>query len=186
MNVKAAIWTKHPGDLLGTAIDFVTHGVAQHAGFIRGNGMIHELYLPKVRDRLLNPQEIPFLKTFDIEGLTDDLSAKLERHFDVMLSGGGQENYSIEDLFRILLNIPKPADGSMVCSQYVFHMLNMIGVPPLVRCTEDFISPRDLYISSRLIEPTIPQCCGNCHEDEVIDGQCQNCGSTIASGGITA
>ena len=153
MNVRAAIWSTHPGDVLGEAITFVTHGQAQHAGFIRGNGRIHELYLPTVRDRDIMDDERPFLLAFDIEGLTDDLSAKLERHFDVMLANGGQMDYSITDLFRILLNIPKPPDGSMVCSQYVFHMLAMIGLPPLVRCMEDFISPRDLLISPRLIGP---------------------------------
>lgn len=67
--------------------------------------------------------------TFDVAGLTDDLSAKLERHFDVLVKQGGQ----------------------MVCSQYVFHQLKMIGLPPLLRCTEDFISPRDLLISPNLI-----------------------------------
>lgn len=152
MNVKVAIWTLHPGDALGEAIDFITHGPAQHAGFIRGNGRIHELYVPVLRDRDIIDGERPFIRAFDIAGLTDDLSAKLERHFDVYL-GAADTGYSIEDLFRIALNIPKPPDGSMVCSQYVFHMLKMIGLPPLERCEEDFISPRDLWISPRLMEP---------------------------------
>ena len=153
MRVKAAIWTHHPGDLLGDAINFETHGLAQHAGFIRGNGRIHELYLPRVRDRDIVDAERPFLLAFDIEGLTDPLNAALERHFDVMLEAGGQMDYSVADLFRIVLNIPKPTDGSMVCSQYVFHMLGTVGLPPLVRCTEDFITPRDLYITPRLVGP---------------------------------
>lgn len=153
MNVKAAIWTLHPGDVLGSAINFVTHGPAQHAGFIRGNGRIHELYIPHVRDRDVLEGEKPFIRTFEIEDMTDDLSAKLERHFDVVLANGGAIDYSIEDLFRILLNISKPPDGSMVCSQYVYHMLRMVGLPPLERCDEDFISPRDLWISPRLLGP---------------------------------
>jgi len=33
----------------------------------------------------------------------------------------------------------------------VFYHLNMIQLPPLARCNNDFISPRDLYISPRLI-----------------------------------
>lgn len=150
--VKVAIWTHHPHDLLGGAIDFVTHGVAQHTGFVRSNGKIHELYLPHVRDRDIIDAERPYLRVFEIEGLTQELSDKLERHFDVMLENGGQMNYSIEDLFRILLNIPKPPDGSMVCSQYVFHMVKMIGILLLERCDEDFISPRDLFITPRLID----------------------------------
>lgn len=155
MPVKVLIWTTHPGDLLGEAISFVTHGKAQHAGFLRSNGRIHELYLPKVRDRDLNEEERPFIRAFDIDGLTDELNDKLERHFDVMLSDSGRVTYSIDDLFRILLNIEKPNDGSMVCSQYVFRMLAMIGLPPLARCNEDFISPRDLLISPKLIETRI-------------------------------
>lgn len=153
MPVRVAIWTTHPGDLLGEAIDFVTHGSAQHAGFIRSSGAVHELYLPRVRDRALTDAERPFVRMFDIAGLTPELSDKLERHFDVYLKFDGAQ-YSIADLFRIAFNIPKPTDGSMVCSQYAFHMLQMIGLAPLVRCTEDFISPRDLLISPRLIEVT--------------------------------
>lgn len=150
MNVKVGIWTLHPGDLLGSAIDFVTHGPAQHAGFIRGDGRIHELYLPVVRDRAMLDDEKLRVLTFDVAGLTDDLSAKLERHFDVLVKQGGA-HYSIPDLFRIFFNMEKPPDGQMVCSQYVFHQLKMIGLPPLLRCTEDFISPRDLLISPNLI-----------------------------------
>lgn len=151
MPVHVAIWSTHPGDLLGAAINFVTHGPAQHAGFVRGNGQIHELYLPQVRDRLMVDGEQPFIRQFTIEGLTDDLNAKLERHFDVVLASN-TIRYSIPDLFRILFNVEPPADGSMVCSQYVFKMLKMIGLPPLVRCEADFISPRDLLISPRLVE----------------------------------
>lgn len=148
--VRVAIWTLHPHDLLGDGIDFVTRGNAQHAGFIRENGRIHELYLPTIRDRDIVDAERPFLKIFDIEGLTPDLSAKLERHFDEYLTAGIQ--YSITDLFRILLDIPIPNEMSMICSQYVFHMLKMIGLPPLVRCDLDFVSPRDLLISPRLLD----------------------------------
>lgn len=152
--VRAAIWTRHPGDELGEAIDFVTHGNAQHAGFIRGNGLIHENYYPHVRDRAVLAAEKPFIRVFEIQGLTPELSAKLERHFDEYLATGW--NYSIADLFRIQFNLPAPADGSGVCSQYVYHHLRMIGLPPLVRCTEDFITPRDLLISPNLVEVARP------------------------------
>jgi hypothetical protein len=152
MNVKAAIWSIHPGDLLGEAITFETHGPAQHAGFIRGNGLIHELYLPSPRDRNIVHAEWPYLMTFDIEGLTDDLSAKLERHFDDVLASDAI-HYSIEELFRIKFNLPPPPGGWLVCSQYVFWHLKMIGLPPLVRCARDFITPRDLLISPRLVGP---------------------------------
>jgi len=150
MPIKVAIWSLHPGDLLGEAIDFVTHGPAQHAGFIRGNGMVHELYLPRIRDRVMTDAEKPFIRTFDIVGLTNDLNDRLERHFDVYLSMNA-EQYSIADLFRIVLNTPKPDDSSEVCSQYVFQQLAMIGLPPCLRCDNDFISPRDILISLRLI-----------------------------------
>lgn len=151
MPVHVAIWSTHPGDMLGAAINFVTHGPAQHAGFVRGNGQIHELYLPQVRDRAIMDAERPFIRQFGIDGLTDELDAKLERHFDAVLSSA-IIRYSVSDLFRILFNVEPPADGSMVCSQYVFKMLKMIGLPPLVRCDADFISPRDLLISPRLID----------------------------------
>jgi hypothetical protein len=156
MPVHVAIWSTHPGDLLGAAINFVTHGPAQHAGFVRGNGNIHELYLPAVRDRAIVEAEKPFIRQFAIEGLTDELNTKLERHFDVVLDNN-TIRYSIADLFRILFNQEAPADGSMVCSQYVFKMLKMIGLPPLVRCDADFISPRDLLISPRLVEVSAVQ-----------------------------
>ena len=151
MNVIAAIWTTHPGDILGEAIDFVTHGAAQHAGFIRGNGQVHELYLPRIRERQVLPEEKKFIRVFEIEGLTDELNAKLERHFDEYLAANIIE-YSIPELFRIVLNQPMPNAPAMVCSQYVFTHLKMIGLPPLLRCEADFISPRDLLISPRLTE----------------------------------
>lgn len=154
MNPRVAIWTKHPGDLLGEAITAVTHGPAQHAGFIKSDGRIHELYLPGVRERDIQDAERPYLLAFDIEGLTPDLAAKLERHFNFMANDQTAISYSVADLFRILLNIQKPDNGGMVCSQYVFRMLDMIGLPPLARCSEDFISPRDLLISPRLLGPT--------------------------------
>ena len=146
--VKVAIWTHHPGDDLGEAIDFVTHGTAQHAGFIRENGQIHELYLPKLRDREVIPEEVPYLKIFDIEGMTPEISAKLERHFDIYLQSGLE--YSVTDLFRILFDIPMPNELAMCCSQYVFFMLKMGELAPLSRCDADFISPRDLFISPKL------------------------------------
>lgn len=151
-NVKAAIWSIHPGDLLGEAITFETHGPAQHAGFIRGNGRIHELYLPAPRDRDIQDAERPYLMALDIEGLTPDISAALERHFDDVLASDAI-HYSIEDMFRIKFNLPPPPDGGLVCSQYVFWHLTMVNLPPLVRCARDFITPRDLLISPRLIGP---------------------------------
>lgn len=148
--VKVAIWTKHPGDILGEAIDFVTKGIAQHAGFLRGNGTIHELYIPRVRDRAIVDAERPYLKFFDIDGLTPELSQKLETLFDAAIKT--HIGYSVLDLFRILFDKPKPDDNSMVCSQYVFHQLSILKLPPLIRCNEDFISPRDLFISPKLID----------------------------------
>lgn len=149
--MKIAIWTKHPGDLLGEAIDFLTHGKAQHAGFIRTNGMIHEAYLPKVRDRAILDAELPYLKTFDLAGLTMAQSDQFERIFDIMLAASIQ--YSLTDLFRYELNIPMPSDLSTICSRYVYHTIGQVSpaLLPLVRCDSDQVSPRDLYISPRLL-----------------------------------
>jgi hypothetical protein len=149
--MKIAIWTKHPGDLLGEAIDFLTHGNAQHAGFIRANGLIHEAYLPKVRDRQILDAERSFLKTFDLMGVTPEQDAQFERIFDIMLAASIE--YSIADLFRYELNIPMPDNLETICSRYVYHTINQVSrrLLPLVRCDEDQISPRDLYISPRLL-----------------------------------
>lgn len=150
--MKIALWTKHPGDLLGGAIDFVTHGDCQHAGFIRANSMIHEAYMPKVRDRAILDSERPFLRIFELQGCTPKQDAEFERIFDLMLEAGIK--YDIGDLFRYALNIPMPNDLETICSRYVFHTIGQVSpdLLPLVRCTEDQVSPRDLLISPRLIE----------------------------------
>lgn len=150
--VRACVWTLHPGDLLGEAISFITHGPAQHFGFLRGDGeTIHELYLPQVRDRKVLPAERQFIKLLDINGLTSELSAKLERQFDTVLKSG-IIRYSVDDLFRILFNMDKPTGfAAGVCSQYGFWQLSMLDLPPLVRCTGDFITPRDMLITPAFV-----------------------------------
>ena len=152
--VRVAVWLKHPGDLLGEAIQFATHGLGEHAGFIRGNGTVHELYFPKVRDRDLAAGETSLMEIYDIEGLTPELSTAMEAGFDKNLAAGIK--YSITDLFRIELDETFPLDTSGVCSCYVAHCL-MCDLPeplwPLVRIDPSQISPRDIRLSPRLHLP---------------------------------
>lgn len=156
--MRILIWTHHPGDLLGEAINFLTHGPAQHAGFLRSNGMIHEAYLPRVRDRAPIADELPFIKSFVLEGVSPDLGAAFEKAFDQAL--GLQVKYSMADLFRYLFNQPNVDEGHTFCSRYVMHQIMTIAPAelwPLVRCmggtdakTDDWVAPRDLFISPRL------------------------------------
>jgi hypothetical protein len=159
--VRIGIWTKHPGNFLDELIDWPidnpTHcdrkDAAEHAAFIRQNGMVHELYYPRLRDRQIVEAERPYLKILEIEGLTPELSERLERWFDHNLRLN--ITYSIEDLFRVALDTPMPSEKSGYCSRYVIHGCFIIlptELWPLVRCTDDFISPRDLLISARLHE----------------------------------
>jgi hypothetical protein len=151
--MKILIWTHHPGDLLGEAIDFFTHGSAQHAGFLRANGMIHEAYLPRVRDRKPLAPELPFVKTFRLRGLPEVLEPVFEALFDRALDAA--VGYSVEDLFRFLFNAPNVDEKHTFCSRYVMHTIMELCPPhlwPQVRCMDgDWVSPRDLFISPMLV-----------------------------------
>jgi len=127
--MKILIWTHHPGDLLGEAIDFVTHGSAQHAGFLRANGMIHEAYLPTVRDRRPIAAELPLVKTFNLRGMTDVGNWLFEAQFEKAL--GAAIGYSVEDLFRFLFNVPNADEQHTFCSRYVMHTIMQICPPEL-------------------------------------------------------
>ena len=150
-----AIWTHHPGDLLGEAIDFVTHGTAQHAGFLRASGKIHEAYFPQVRDRDLIPAELPYIQFFKLKGLTPEQEALFEKAFDIALQV--PPHYSILGLFKFLFNVPDTDEKNTFCSRYVFHTIQTVlkdneELWPLIRCMDkDWVSPRDLYISNLLI-----------------------------------
>lgn len=147
--MKVAIWTKHPGDLLGEAIDFLTHGNAQHAAFIRNTSEIVEAYWPKVRQRAVIEAEKPFMKIFELRGMTPTLHAAFELEFDRLLFAPPE--YSGEDLFRFLFNQPNTDEKETFCSRLVMHATMGICPPeiwPLVRCMDgDWVSPRDLFIS---------------------------------------
>jgi hypothetical protein len=146
-------WTKHPGDMLGEAIDFLTHGSCQHSGFLRANGMIHEAYWPHIRDRAPIELELPFAKVFKLRGITPVQEAMFETFFDHALSL--RIEYSPEDLFRYLFNVPNSDEQHTFCSRYVMHTIMQICEEdkwPLIRCMDgDWVSPRDLYISNMLI-----------------------------------
>jgi hypothetical protein len=157
MTPKILLWSFHPGDLLGEIIVDITHGPAEHAGFLRGNGLIHELYLPRVRDRKMLATEAAGIRCFDIESITDPLGVALESSFTAALAV--QINYSVEDLFRVLFNVPMPNERASYCSRYVYHTVATMlpeACWPLVRCTDDFITPRDLLIAPRLHEIALP------------------------------
>jgi len=151
--MKGLIWTHHPGDLLGEAIDFLTHGDAQHFGFLRSDGItVHEAYLPKVRDRALLDSEKPLVRKFRLDGMTPELDAAFEAYFDKQVKAGIE--YSIADLFRYQLNINFPSDKQTICSTYGMNCIWMVAprLLPLVRCLPDQVSPRDHLISPRWIE----------------------------------
>ena len=154
------LWAVHPGDLLGEPIQFLTHGPVTHAGFLRADGVtVHENYLPQVRNRPLLATEKPGVRAFTIEGMTPDLAAAFERYFDLAAVPQTSLNYSIANLFGYLLNRPvtNEADG-LDCSAYVNQTVRRLA-PSLAltaRCDDWQVSPRDLLISPRLNEFSLP------------------------------
>lgn len=150
--MKILIWTAAPSDFVEGAIDFLTHGPAHHVGFLRANGLVHELYPPKLRDRSISDDEKKIVQVFSLAGLPPELEAKFERLFDLDNEAGIK--YSDADLFRFLFNEEIPFDLSGYCSWYVMRCISMCASMclPLVRCEIGQVSPRDLYISPRLIE----------------------------------
>lgn len=155
--MKGLIWTHHPGDLLGEAIDFVTHGNAQHFGFLRADGRtVHEAYLPQVRDRLLLDSERPFVLAFELEGMTPELHVAFEAQFDK--NKAAHIKYDIADLFRYELNIPFPDQAhDTICSTYGMATILQVQamLAPLIRVQPDQVSPRDHLISPRWIQSSL-------------------------------
>lgn len=155
--MRGLIWTKHPGDLLGEAIDFLTHGDAQHFGFLRADGQtVHEAYLPRVRDRRLASGETKFIRRFRLAGADWRDDEAFEGAFDASLSH--PEEYSILDLFKYQLSVPFPDDKSTICSVYGMSIIRKVcpTLLPLVRCEDCQVSPRDHLISPLWIEEDWP------------------------------
>jgi hypothetical protein len=152
LNMRILLWTSPPKDFLEVGIEFCTHGPAHHAGFLRKNGMVHELYPPQLRDRAISDDEKKIVQVFSLAGLPPELEAKFERLFDLDLEAGLK--YSNEDLIRFLFNQEIPFDLSGYCSWYVMRCISMCAPMclPLVRCDIGQVSPRDLYISPKLLE----------------------------------
>lgn len=150
------IWTDPPEDFIEEAIDFLTHGPAHHVGFLRANGRIHEMYPPKLRDRDVLESEKKNIRVFSLAGLPPELELKFERLFDLNLPAALE--YSNADLLRYLTNSEVPMDGSFFCSFYVMHCISQCApmCMPLTRCEQWQVSPRDLFISTRLIEESWP------------------------------
>lgn len=153
MRVKILIWTKHPGDLLGEAIDFFTHGVAEHAGFLDSDGTVVEAYWPKLRRRPLLDAERQYVRAFVIRGVTEAQEAELSARMAQDLQH--PPAYSGWDLLRFLFNVPTGDERSTFCSRYDQHTLESVlpqELWPLIRCQAgDWVSPRDLYVSNMLV-----------------------------------
>lgn len=151
--MKILLWTKHPGDLIGEAIEFFTHGPVEHAAFLRANGMIHEAYWPRVRDRKPVAEELHLVKCFSLRGITADEESGFEAAFDFALIH--TVKYDLTDLLRVLFNKPDTDEKHTFCSRYVMHTIMTVCPPeiwPLVRCMDgDWVSPRDLFISPNLL-----------------------------------
>lgn len=150
-----ALWTVHPGDLLGEPIQFLTHGPVTHAGWIRSDGRtVAEAYLPRVRQRAVLEAEKPLIRLFTLEGMTPELAAKFERFLSLATDPKFAAEYSIKGLFGFELNTPPADEQHVFCSEWVIQGIRKLspGLLPLVRCSDYQVSPRDLLISPRLHE----------------------------------
>lgn len=152
-----ALWTVHPGDLLGEPIMFLTHGPVTHAGWIRSDGRtVAEAYLPRVRQRPLLDPEKPLVRLFTLEGMTPGLAGDFERFLDLATDPKFAAEYSVKGLFGFALNIPPADEQHVFCSEWVMQGIRKASpaLLPLVRCGDYQASPRDLLVSPRLIEIT--------------------------------
>jgi hypothetical protein len=110
------------------------------------------MYPPHLRDRDISDDEKKSVQVFSLAGLPPELEAKFERLFDLNLEAGLE--YSNADLLRYLTNSEVPLDCSYFCSYYVMHCISQCApmCMPLVRCEQWQVSPRDLFVSTRLLE----------------------------------
>jgi hypothetical protein len=149
--VRIGIWI-NDHDIMGKAIRFLTHGLGTHAAFIRHDDTIVENFYPHVRLRAFKPKERKFVEVYELDGLTQAESDKLERWLDDQLDH--PVSYSIRDLFRYALNWPPIQGNRCFCSMFVLRGLRenvSYRKQPLVRLPyEDYASPRDLRLSPLL------------------------------------
>lgn len=151
--MKILIWPGHH-DYLDAAIKFLTHGKGSHAAFLRMDGRtVHEAFWPRVRDRVYTLDDWRLSEVYELQGITPRQHHAFEHLFDTNLKRGIR--YSIGDLFRFALNIPSADESKTFCSRYVLHCCHLVlpyALMPLVRLpSQDWGSPRDLRISTRLI-----------------------------------
>lgn len=152
--LKILLWTKHPGDLLGEAIDFITHGNAQHAAFRDIDGSVVEAYWPRLRRRELLDVEKQFILAFTLKSIAPEQELQISKGLALDLTH--PPDYSGWDLIRFLFNQPDASETATFCSRYVQHTCET-NLPqsmwPQVRLMDnDWASPRDLLISN-LLEP---------------------------------
>ena len=154
MKLKILLWTKHPGDMLGEAIDFVTHGNAQHAAFLDINGSIVEAYWPRLRRRELVESEKQYIRAFTIRGILPEYEIDISKELALNLIH--PPAYSGWDLIGFLFNEPNTSENSTFCSRYVQHVCQLCLPTQLWPCiraqANDWVSPRDLLISNMLVE----------------------------------
>lgn len=150
-----ALWTKHPGDLLGEAITFLTHGPAEHAGWIGSDGQtVYECYLPKARKRQVLDSEKAFIRLFTLEGMTPEVARSFERWLSLATDPKFAEEYSVKGLFGFELNIPPADEQHCFCSEWDMQSIRQVApeLLPLSRCEDWQTSPVDLLHSPRLHE----------------------------------
>jgi hypothetical protein len=92
-------------------------------------------------------------QVFDLEDVTPAQHQAFEHLFDSNLKRGIK--YSIWDLVRYAVNSPSRDEQHTFCSRYVLNCCHAIledAKMPLVRLPNyDWCSPRDLFISPKLV-----------------------------------
>lgn len=148
-----AIFFAHKGDPLSGVINFLTHGPASHAGWLRSDQKtIWEAYYPQVHTRPLMEAEKPGIALFTLEGMTPEIAAKLERYFDITQVPGLVPKYSIMGLVDYEFCLTPENPQNIFCSQAVLQSIrkNAVELLPVVRVDDDASPPNELYHAAKL------------------------------------
>src|SRR4051812_46243450 len=96
--MRVALFTSPANDPLSYLIKAVDRGGYVHAALEVEPGTIIESYWPNVRQRALAPQELAGIDFYAIEGLTEEIEARILDYCRKAIAA--HETYSVLNLFR--------------------------------------------------------------------------------------
>lgn len=144
--LKVALFTG--GDPIAKLVRWQTRSPYSHAALLLpcGQRVIESYPGPGVRIRHLDAADIEKMHTFNIEGLTPDLS----RQALAFCERERGKPYDWRSVLRFISRTPARENGRWFCSELVYAALAHVGIHLLARIEPHNVSPGMLTLSHQL------------------------------------